>query len=97
MKMFRHPFSFKGRIHRTEYWISFAIYFFTAIFIAAIQEVPLDLLQIPLIWFILAQGCKRCHDYGDSGWWQIIFPLGFWWMMFLNGDFYKNEYGEPTI
>lgn len=97
-RMFSNPFSFKGRIRRTEYCISFMIYFFLSTYISVQVEFPLDFLsQIPLLWFILAQGSKRNHDYGDSGWWQIIFPLSVWWMMFLKGDFYKNEYGEPPI
>jgi uncharacterized membrane protein YhaH (DUF805 family) len=48
---------------------------------------------IPALWFLLAQGTKRCHDRGNSGWWQLIPFYGFW-MMFADGEIGDNEYGE---
>lgn len=47
---------------------------------------------IPAYWFLWAQGAKRCHDRGNSGWYQIIPFYGFW-MLFADGDFGINEYG----
>lgn len=47
---------------------------------------------IPLIWFFLAQGAKRCHDRGNSGWYQLIPFYGFW-MLFADGDAGVNNYG----
>ena len=43
------------------------------------------LVNIPLLWFIWAQGAKRCHDYGESGWLQLI-PLYPIYMLFKKGD-----------
>ena len=30
------------------------------------------IMLVPYFWFIWAQGAKRCHDRGNSGWFQII-------------------------
>jgi uncharacterized membrane protein YhaH (DUF805 family) len=47
---------------------------------------------VPFLWFILAQGCKRCHDRNNSGWYQII-PFYGLWMLFADGDIGENDYG----
>lgn len=94
-KMFSAPFSFEGRIRRTEYGISFIIYYLGYGIIAAIANSTsiLFIAFIPLLWFLLAQGAKRCHDRGNSGWYQII-PFYVFWMLFAEGDANKNEYGN---
>jgi uncharacterized membrane protein YhaH (DUF805 family) len=51
------------------------------------------LAYIPMLWFLWAQGAKRCHDRGNSGWYQII-PLYGLWMLFADSDNGVNEYGE---
>jgi uncharacterized membrane protein YhaH (DUF805 family) len=43
-------------------------------------------------WFIFAQGAKREHDLGNSGWWQLL-PFRFIWLIFLKGQVGSNEYG----
>jgi uncharacterized membrane protein YhaH (DUF805 family) len=93
--MFSAPFSFEGRIRRTEYGISFIIYIFAYGIIEAIGKSfsILFLAFIPLLWFLLAQGAKRCHDRGNSGWYQII-PFYVFWMLFAEGDSNNNEYGN---
>lgn len=45
-----------------------------------------------VVWFLLAQGAKRCHDRGNSGWWQLI-PFYYLWMFFADGEIGDNEYG----
>jgi len=98
--MFKNTFSFKGRIRRIEYCISFIVYFIPAVIINDIIEQsyhPSDILllllfMIPLYWFILAQGAKRCHDRGNSGWYQII-PFYILWMFLGDSDVGINEYG----
>lgn len=91
--MFERPFSFKGRIGRTEYWLSSLIYVIYCSFLGLIdldnleQKYPVLflLLCLPAVWFMIAQGAKRCHDRGNSGWYQII-PFYELWMLFAKGD-----------
>jgi len=97
--MFSRPFSFEGRIGRTEYGISLIIYFVIYVIIIAIMvdggdySSVLELAFIPALWFLLAQGSKRCHDIGKIGLYQII-PFYFFWLIFVKGEVGKvNEYG----
>lgn len=95
--MFKKPFLFNGRIRRTEYGLSYIIYMAAAITISFAVEnsetAPLfGIALIPLLWFLFAQGAKRCHDRGNSGWYQLIPFYGFW-MLFADSDFGENEYG----
>lgn len=94
-QMFFAPFSFNGRIRRKEYGISIIIYFVSYLIITAvsIKFSIFGLAFIPLFWFILAQGTKRCHDRNNSGWYQII-PFYFLWLLFAEGDNQSNEYGN---
>jgi len=105
--MFKNPFSFDGRIRRTEYGLSFIIFViakvitqFIAVGIAGTNSSNMSgaivlsyIFLIPLLWFLWAQGAKRCHDVGKNGWWQIIpfYPI---YLIFGEGDKGDNEYGE---
>lgn len=99
--MFSKSFSFDGRIGRTEYCISMIIYIIAYCILAVVikendEASILGLVFVPLFWFILAQGAKRCHDLGQSGWMQLI-PFYVLWMFFQEGNYYSNSYGEhPT-
>lgn len=98
--MFKNPFSFKGRIRRTEYGLSFIIYLVPAILISAGMEESKDtavllflfLALVPVYWFLWSQGARRCHDRGFSGWFQII-PFYVLWMLFGDGENGVNKYG----
>lgn len=101
--MFNNPFSFNGRIRRAEFGLSyilvFVLFFLVGILAAMLSggnEDTIDIISIvliiPIYWFLFAQGAKRCHDIGHSGWWQLI-PLYYLWMLFEDGDIYENEYG----
>jgi uncharacterized membrane protein YhaH (DUF805 family) len=100
--MFKNPFSFEGRIRRLEYGLTFIIYlvfYFLMLVITWAGEgtgagvVIFLILIIPMIWFRLAQGAKRCHDIDKSGWWQIV-PLFPFILLFKDGEAGENRFGE---
>jgi uncharacterized membrane protein YhaH (DUF805 family) len=99
--IFKRPFFFKGRIRRTEFCLSYVIYSVYTLPFDIVNENEISegfavfwlLLLIPMIWFILAQGTKRCHDRNNSGWYQII-PFYLFWMLFAKGDDEENDYGD---
>lgn len=96
--MFNHPFSSDGRIRRSEFGISCII---SGVFNVISEVLAMDestviiaiIIYFPNLWFMLAQGAKRCHDLGHSGWWQII-PFYSLWMLFQDGEHGSNEYGS---
>ena len=103
--MFRRPFSFKGRIRRTEYGLSLLLYYaviyggtFLIVSLSGIMgmgstEILFYLLLIACLWFLWAQGAKRCHDLGNSGWFQLI-PFYILWLLFAPGDQETTGYGN---
>ena len=101
--IFRRPFSFSGRIRRREYVATYVIYLFWYLLLvpgddaASSDFTPSDALFlltfVPVLWFYIAQSCKRCHDLGHSGWWQLI-PYYFVVLLFSDSDRGDNEYGD---
>jgi uncharacterized membrane protein YhaH (DUF805 family) len=100
--MFNSPFAFRGRIRRLEFGItSVATWIFQWACLNILQTEPeLMVLLIMLgslivfTWFFLAQGAKRCHDMGLSGWYQLI-PLFNLYMLVKASDG-PNKYGAPV-
>lgn len=101
--MFARIFSFKGRIRRLEYVLTYLLYMSFSYFANLIDfengnlfDLVLGfiwlLLVIPAVWIGLAQGAKRCHDRGNSGWFQFI-PFYIFWMFFADGVDGPNRYG----
>lgn len=101
--MFKKPFSFKGRIRRTEYGISLIIYVIARIIIGLVAlginsnpdeaDLIATLMSLPLLIFLWAQGAKRCHDINNSGWMQLI-PFYVLVMIFKDEVNAANKYGE---
>lgn len=100
-RMFKHIFSFDGRIRRLEYGLTYLFYTLYSLPINIIPEEELSaifvllwlMLLAPVLWVLFAQGAKRCHDLGNSGWWQLI-PFYLFWMIFQDGEQGNNEYGD---
>jgi uncharacterized membrane protein YhaH (DUF805 family) len=96
--MFKNPFSFSGRIRRLEYGLSYIIFlvsfFILGIFSEILEETEsiIFFLILPVYWFIIAQGTKRCHDLGNSGFFQLI-PFYGLVMIFSEGQHGLNKYG----
>lgn len=104
--MFKNPFSFNGRIRRLEYGISviiYAVFYYAFIFVTAFNQNSVEgpsglisvialLVFIPLFWFIIAQNAKRCHDRGNSGWFQLI-PFYGLILLFADSEYGPNKYG----
>lgn len=98
--MLKRSFSFHGRICRTEYCLSYLLYIiwygFYMTTIEYIENIAIIIYLasiIPAMWFILAQGAKRCHDRGNSGWYQVI-PFYGLWMVFAGSEPAENKYGD---
>jgi uncharacterized membrane protein YhaH (DUF805 family) len=83
--MFKNPFSFQGRIRRTEYGLSLII-------TALINILTFGFGIFLTLPFMIAQNTKRCHDLGKSGWWQLI-PFFGLFLLFENGQSGINQYG----
>ena len=99
--MFKSPFSFKGRIRRLEYGLSILIYLVVAFVVQAVvvglsdrggPSMAFVFILLPCLWFTLAQGVKRSHDLGNSGWY-ILIPFYGLWLLFADSKPGQNEYG----
>ena len=100
--MFKAPFSFNGRIRRLEYGLSFLIYVVVVLGMEfgmistqsgnGQSSILFLLFIVPCIWFMLAQGAKRSHDLGNSGWF-ILIPFYALWLLFADSKSGMNEYG----
>lgn len=99
-KAFKFLFSFKGRTGRKAFVISTVVYFFVMFLIGGITKSVYDMtatlaIIILCLWIVIllsyiAISCRRCHDIGYSGWFQLI-PC--WWIVlcFIKDDS-KNMY-----
>jgi uncharacterized membrane protein YhaH (DUF805 family) len=85
--MFKKPFSFTGRIRRTEYGVSLII----ATLLNALTVGFGLIITIP---FMLAQGAKRSHDIGNSGWFILLPIYNPFILLFQDGQNNSNQYGE---
>ena len=92
--MIKHVFSFQGRIGRSEYFCSYVA---TCLYSSLNDNIDFDYFFIYLIGlvifgvFIIAQAAKRCHDLGQSGWFQLI-PFYVFWLIFKKGEQLGNQY-----
>lgn len=99
MSLLKNIFSFEGRIKRSHYWISLIIFIYlTAVINTIIDANELDdlfiLTHVPLLWFIISKGARRCHDRGKSGFFQLI-PFYPFFMLFGKSKDEINKYDQP--
>ena len=107
--MFSKAFSFEGRIRRSEYGVSMIVFVIALVAIlffagqvenervGSFSKTYLLPVVLPLIssvlFFIFAQGAKRCHDLGNNGWYQFL-PFYGLFMLFHDSLPGKNKYGN---
>lgn len=100
--MFKNPFSFSGRIRRTELGVSYVIIFGCIMGLAFIDDMlgvsggHILVQLIAIFWVLLSQGAKRCHDLGKSGFYQLI-PFYVFVMLFREGQKKRNRYGQDPV
>jgi uncharacterized membrane protein YhaH (DUF805 family) len=97
----RSLFSFKGRIRRSDYWVFFLFCNGINWLLVEVTDNSLKGLLvyyaffIPLVWIFFAQGARRSHDMGDTGFLQIL-PWHYLSLLFKEGHKGPNEYGKNS-
>lgn len=95
--MFKKTFSFHGRIRRLEFLLTLLVAVITTgliLFFVAFDHPELyPFFTLPVLWMVVAQAAKRCHDIGKSGWWQLV-PFFNVWLLVAEGDTHPNAYGD---
>ncbi|MEN2753266.1 leucine-rich repeat protein [Capnocytophaga sputigena] len=95
--MFKKPFSFDGRIRRTEFGLSFIIFYIIFNFLDEVFNFNRSfslIFLIPIFIFYFAQSAKRSHDIGESGWLSLIPLYNPFLLLFKEGNVGENVYGE---
>lgn len=93
-KGMKNPFSFEGRISRSQYALLFfliPIIHLLIIYISNGNQI-LTVFYIPFYWFIIAYATRRCHDIGLNGFYQLI-PFFRLFLLFKKGEINGNKYG----
>lgn len=100
--MFSKLFSFRGRIRRNEYALTLAFFMIVAFIMLSIlgrtKGTDHDVMiffnfLLPLAFVLAAQGAKRSHDLGYSGWYQLI-PFFAVWLLIADGKPGPNRFGN---
>ncbi len=107
-------FSFNGRIGRQTFWAKCMLPIFVVFIVKIYTEflmfrrfgITSDrflILQLFLVWPLLAIHTKRWHDLDKSGWWILTFfipILNIWHMLanwFSTGTEGSNRFGPNTL
>ena len=100
LKVFKQYADFNGRARRKEFWMfilfnMIIIYGLMAIMAATgwmFISIILFVYYIAMIIPMIAVNCRRMHDVGKSGWYQLI-PIYSFILAVTNGAKGANEYG----
>ena len=98
---FENFFAFEGRVRRRDFCLVLLAYFLCETMLSMLtydtymgSYNPLKGILSFILYFILIMiGCKRCHDFGVSGWYQLI-PFFVIILCFADGIHGINEYGS---
>ena len=108
----RMLFSLRGRIGRRAWWawgvgamVGLSIYFTVLLRVVGTpSHVAEGLVNLLLVWPVIAIGAKRWHDRGKSAWWVLILfipVVGWLWALiengFLRGDAGVNRFGREVV
>jgi len=89
---FRNYANFKGRATRSEFWWWTL---FTVIVSAALSGYNLDSFASAALFLpSIAVGCRRMHDTGRRGWWQLIPIVSFVFACQKSAP-EMNQFGPP--
>lgn len=105
-------FGLDGRIGRRTWWLwgvgamlCLAIYFGVLLRVAGASSSVTDgVVNLLLVWPMVAISVKRWHDRGKSAWWVVValIPgIGWLWVLIengcLRGDVGPNRYGAAPL
>jgi uncharacterized membrane protein YhaH (DUF805 family) len=89
---FRNYANFKGRATRSEFWWWTL---FTVIVSIALSSYGLDSFASAALFLpSIAVGCRRMHDTGRRGWWQLIPIVSFVFACQKSAP-EMNQFGPP--
>ena len=90
--------TFSGRASRPEFWWFFLFQILISIAEGMLGDVIAGLVSLGLLLPALADGTRRLHDIGKSGWWQLIMltvigllVLIYWWVQPSEGGANDHE------
>lgn len=77
--------TFSGRASRSEFWWFFLFQFIIAILVDVLfgQDSLANLIFLAFVIPSLAAGCRRLHDTGRSGWWQLLALTGIGYLVLI--------------
>ncbi len=98
----RNYANFNGRAQRSEFWWFTLIVGLFYIVALSVDNVIFLLLALALVLSSLAVTCRRLHDTGKSGWFQLLnlVPLGGIVVLILcamSGSRGPNQYGPDPL
>lgn len=103
-RAFQLYFTFSGRASRSEYWY-FWLFYVGATFVTNLIDAVLGsylslLFSLATTIPSVSLACRRLHDVGRSGWWQLVWvtvigiiPLVYW--LCSQGNEKGDRFGPP--